>query len=472
MAVAQSIYKPRPYMRSFHERSQRWTILVLHRRAGKTVAAVNDLIERALYNTREAPRYAYIAPQLKQAKAIAWEYLKRFSAPFRPRISESELFVELTILPNSPRITIYGADNPDSFRGMYFDGVVLDEYGNMLESVWKEVLLPALVDRRGWAVFMGTPNGPNHFRDEWYKRQDDDSWFTMMKTVVDTKIIHEDELAEMRKIMEPEEYEQEMMCNFEASVRGAIYARQVETMMLEGRLGVYPLDQSQVVDVAMDLGFKDQATMGFFQPRFDGICIGHSHGDNFKQIAHYISYMKAWCAGPSWSGSREHPDPVREDGPVFRLGKVYLPHDAKAKSLQTGKAIINHFREANLRPYLVPKLDVIDGIAAVRKTFPQLFVDKEQNKTLILAAKTYHRKYDEDLKRYSDEPVHDWSSDWMDMLRYLCIVANPKALVNDSKVPQPRLKGVPTTPEQIVAKQRGVAHYNFCLNDLWSDDGR
>jgi phage terminase large subunit len=465
--VIQSIYKPRWYFRKFHTRRNRWAILVCHRRAGKTVAAVNDLIEKASYNTREAPRYAYIAPILKQAKAIAWEYLKRFAAPFNPKISESELYVELTALPNAPRITIYGADNPDSFRGMYFDGVVLDEFGNMVESVWKEVLLPALVDRRGWAVFMGTPNGPNHFRDLWYKRKKDDAWLTEMYTVEDTKVIAAEELAEMRKIMDPEEYEQEMMCNFEASVRGAIYARQMEQLIQGGRLGKFPLDFALPVDLVMDLGWKDNTTMGFFQPRFDGICVGHSHGDSLRKISVYIDYAKAFWKGSSYipAPDSEIDEPVRAGRPYIE-GKVYLPHDAKAKSLQTGKAIIDHFRKAKMRPRLVPDLDLIDGIAATRATFPHYYINESENETLVLALKTYHRKYDEKLQRHLDEPVHDWSSDWADMFRYMSIVANP-AIKSAPKGSAAMSKGIPQTPAQATIAAAGGVHYGFCLEDLW-----
>lgn len=467
MPVLQSLYKPRHWFKRFHARQQRWAILVFHRRAGKTVAAVNDLIEKALYNSREAPRYAYIAPQLKQAKAIAWEYLKRFSSPFNPKISESELWVELTALPNRPRITIYGADNPDAFRGMYFDGVVLDEFGNMQDTVWKQILLPALVDRRGWAVFMGTPNGPNHFRDAYYLRKTDPSWFVDLWTVDDTQVISQEELDEMKRIMEPEEYQQEMMCNFESSVRGAIYARQMEAAQAEGRIGDYPMDFSLRVDVAMDLGWKDQTTAGFFQCRYDGINIGHSYGDSFKEINYYISYIEAYWQGSSWPGDKWIEEPNRIGRP-YQPGYIYVPHDAKAKSLQTGKAIIDHFRRRKnpIRPRLVPKLDVIDGIAAVRHTFPQLYINKAENETLILALKTYHRKYDPDLKRYSDEPVHDWSSDWCDMVRYLCTVANPKAVEEILKGGP--LKGRPANQEQIVEQAKGGAHYGFCLEDLWS----
>jgi hypothetical protein len=113
----------------------------------------------------------------------------------------------------------------------------------------------------------------------------------------------------------------------------------------------------------------------------------------------------------------------------------------------------------------VPKLDVIDGIAAVRTTFPEIWMDEEENVTLLLAMKTYHRKYDPDLKRYSDEPVHDWSSDWCDMLRYLCIMANKKVRAKiESKN---RSKGVPQSLNEIVERARGGVNYAFCLDDLW-----
>jgi phage terminase large subunit len=156
----QSKYIPRRYFMPFHLRRQRWAVLVAHRRAGKTVAAVNDLIEKASYNTRENPRYAYIAPLLKQAKDIAWSYLKDFAAPFAPKINESELYVQLTALPNSPRITIYGADNPDSFRGLYLDGAVLDEFGNMRESPGKRFSFPRLSIAGGGPSLWERPTAP------------------------------------------------------------------------------------------------------------------------------------------------------------------------------------------------------------------------------------------------------------------------------------------------------------------------
>ena len=133
-----------------------------HRRAGKTVACINDLIKRAITDGKENGRYAYIAPFYSQAKTIAWDYLLRFSEPIRTSANASELWVELI---NGARIRLFGGDNPDALRGLYLDGVILDEYADMRPRVWGEIIRPLLADRQGWAVFIGTPKGRNAFFD-------------------------------------------------------------------------------------------------------------------------------------------------------------------------------------------------------------------------------------------------------------------------------------------------------------------
>ena len=215
-------YDPRSFFMDYHLRTQKRAMMVAHRRAGKTVAVLGDMAEKALYNPRTRPRYGYIAPLYSQAKQVAWEYLKAMTKQTRSKPpSESGLYVELI---NDARITLYGADNPDAFRGLYFDGVALDEYGNMKPSVWTQVLIPALSDRQGWATFIDTPNGPNHFRDQWLRAlKTPKKYFTKFLPVTETDVITPEELDEMRLEMTEEEFEQEMMCNFEAATRGAFF---------------------------------------------------------------------------------------------------------------------------------------------------------------------------------------------------------------------------------------------------------
>ena len=157
------LYAPRPLQAKLHRQLKRFNVLVAHRRFGKTVFCINELIAKAAANNRTEARYGYVAPLLTQAKDVAWAYLKRFTAPIPGvNVSETELWVDL---PNGARIRLYGADNADRLRGLYFDGVVLDEYAQMHPRVWSEVIRPALADREGWAIFIGTPMGRNGFCD-------------------------------------------------------------------------------------------------------------------------------------------------------------------------------------------------------------------------------------------------------------------------------------------------------------------
>ena len=140
---------------------RRFNVLVCHRRFGKTVLAVNELVHRSLACRVPHPRHAYLAPLRKQAKRVAWDYLKRYTAAIPSRtVNEAELRIEL---PGGRRLFVEGADNPDALRGLYLDGVVLDEFGQMSPEAWREVIRPALADRAGWAIFIGTPKGRNAF---------------------------------------------------------------------------------------------------------------------------------------------------------------------------------------------------------------------------------------------------------------------------------------------------------------------
>jgi len=155
-------YNPRAAFMPFHLRTERWSCLVAHRRAGKTVAAINDLIKRAITEGGRGAQYAYIAPFRSQAKRVAWDYIKYYAAPITKTTNESDLMVELA---NGSKIMLFGSDNADAMRGMGFNGVYLDEYGDFKPSVWGNVIRPTLSDRLGWAVFGGTPKGKNQFHD-------------------------------------------------------------------------------------------------------------------------------------------------------------------------------------------------------------------------------------------------------------------------------------------------------------------
>lgn len=198
----------------------RFLVLVWHRRGGKTVFAVVELLMAALASTRERSRFGYIAPYLKQAKGVAWDYLKHF-ARFIPgsEVNESEL--QVTLL-NGARIRLFGADNPEALRGLYFDGVVLDEVADMRPEVWGEIVRPALADRQGWAIFIGTPKGINLFSELYYRALNEPGWAADLKRASDTGVIPAAEIEQARREMSPAQFAQEFDCDFAAAVDDAL----------------------------------------------------------------------------------------------------------------------------------------------------------------------------------------------------------------------------------------------------------
>ena len=215
-------YAPRYPQDEIHQalETHRFAVLVAHRRMGKTVLSVNHLIKRAIVDAKERGFYAYIAPFRNQAEQIAWGYLKHYTAPI-PMCKVNEQKLSIT-LPNGVTIRIYGADNPDALRGAYFDGVVLDEVAQMKPEVWGEILRPALADRKGWAVFIGTPKGINLFSQMYDKALErmaagDPEWIAMLYSVDRTHVIPDNELQALKLEMSENEFRQEFMCDFNAA---------------------------------------------------------------------------------------------------------------------------------------------------------------------------------------------------------------------------------------------------------------
>lgn len=213
-------YKPRAWAVRFHRECKRFSVLVVHRRGGKTVAALRQMIDRALRCQLHAPRYAYIAPEFTQAKKVAWEYLKDFTRAIPGvKSNESECWVEL---PNKARISISGANDPDRLRGIYLDGAVLDEVAQMNPIVWGEIIRPALSDRQGWAVFIGTPKGINLFSEMYYGATGRPDWYSAMFTVYDTGALPEAEIEDAKRSMSEAQFNQEFLCDFTAGNESAL----------------------------------------------------------------------------------------------------------------------------------------------------------------------------------------------------------------------------------------------------------
>jgi hypothetical protein len=206
-------YRPHRFQAEVHGKLRRFGVVVAHRRFGKTVLAINELIHRAISPGMDHARFGYVAPYLKQAKEIAWDYLKRYTRPIAGAQShEGELIVTL---PNGSRIRLYGADNAEAMRGTYFDYVVIDEVADMRPELWGEIIRPALADRKGGALFIGTPKGANLLSKLYHASPPD--WLCAMYRADETALIDEGELALARQTMSDNQYRQEFLCDFSAS---------------------------------------------------------------------------------------------------------------------------------------------------------------------------------------------------------------------------------------------------------------
>lgn len=393
-------YIPRPQFERFHLRAVRWAVLVCHRRAGKTVAAINDIVARALHTYKQHGRYAYIAPFHSQAKQIAWDYLLRYTANVRRYVNVSELTVELV---NGSRIRLYGADNPDAMRGIYLDGVVIDEPAQMKFRIWTEVILPALADRQGWAVFIGTPAGRNEFYRIHADAQGNQEWFSMLLKASESGILAQPELDRIRREMNDEDaYQQEFECNFDAAVRGSYYGKIINAMGDRLRANIF--DPSLPVDCAFDLGIRDDSAVWFWQ-----------RGANETR---YIDFDDS--AGLSVSEWKD-----RLAAKPFTLRHVWLPHDAKARSLQTGKSVIEQFATFGIRVRLVPSISLQNGIQASRDMLQRCFMETENRAAEGLdMLRLYQRLYDTKTQAFAEAPRHDFTSHCADAFRYSALVAH------------------------------------------------
>lgn len=372
-----------------------------HRRAGKTVACVNELVKAALLFTGNAGRFAYVAPFYSQAKGVAWDYLKFFTAGIPGiEVNESELRVDF---PNGARVKLYGADKADALRGLYFDGLIADEFGDWKPSVWQYVIRPALADRKGWAVIIGTPKGRNEFHARVEYARKDKDWTLLIIKAADSGILAFEEMDSMRLEMSEDAWRQEMECDFDAALPGAIYGKEMWQAEEAGRITKVDYQPAVQVHTAWDLGYSDDTAIWWFQI--------------IKGEVHVLEYYGA-------SGlSMDDYFKVIEERP-YNYGNHFLPHDAKAKTLASGGKSIQEMAGKALgwgKVRIVPSLSLQDGIQAARQMFPRTWFDAEKCKEGTEALKQYQREYDEDKKAFKEKPRHDWASHPSDGFRMLAI---------------------------------------------------
>ena len=211
-------YTAREWQRQCHINKKRFSVYALHRRSGKTELAIMELIDKAMKTDKELSMFVYVAPFLRQAKAIAWARLKQKIEPLRQRsaieINEGELSIKFK--HNGAIIRLFGGDNPDAMRGLRLDGIVMDEVAQLKNELWTDIVQPALSDRLGWSIFIGTPSGINLFSELYYKAMDEEDWTAARYTVFDTDSLHPNEVTRLKRDMSETSFAREYLCDFSA----------------------------------------------------------------------------------------------------------------------------------------------------------------------------------------------------------------------------------------------------------------
>lgn len=404
-------YVPRPWQDEVHASMKRFSVLCVHRRAGKSHLAAIEMIDRALRCIHKNPQIAYIAPTYSAAKRIAWTVFKSYTNNIPgTEANEAELRVDLPRPAMGDRIRwmLLGAENPQSLRGIYLDYAVLDEHALMTPEVFTEIIRPTLVDRKGGALFISTPKGAtNQFAEffEYGKTGQDPEWMSKLYTVDDTKVIPQDELESLKRNMSEQEVAQEFYCSWAAGLVGAYWAKEMENAEKENRVTSVPYDPALPVDTFWDLGMSDVTSIWFAQ-------------------RHYAQWRLIDYREAPDTGLAEWVRIIKDT--KYTHGKAYLPHDVKVRELGTGKSRLEVMQQLMGRSTIkiVPRIeDKLDSIEAARRIIPRCIFDAVKCAKGIKALKSYQRRWDEKSQAYSPKPLHNFASHAADSFQGFAMAA-------------------------------------------------
>jgi len=401
--VVNTGYYPRPHQEWLHRKVKRFNVVVAHRRFGKTIFCLSDMLDSLIKNPRKNPQGAYLGPTFGSAKRVAWSYMKDMVRDFPGvEMKEGELKI---IIPRADtrdevRIFMLGAENPGAIRGIYLDHCVLDEFSEFAPEVWSEVIRPALSDRNGGATFIFTPRGANHSYDiyRYAISGKSDEWAGFMFKASDTKILPQKELDAAREVMSEESYAQEYECDFSAALVGAYYKEEMAKARKDARITRVPYDTHARVWTAWDLGLSDSTAVWFIQ-------------ETGREI-HVIDYLEV-----SSKSLEKTVKLVREK--EYEYEGHIMPHDVAVRELTSGRSRLEILRnKLKLKGVQVaPKMKIEDGIAAVRSLIGKMWFDEYNCAQGLECLKSYEREFDSKNGVYRTRPKHNWASHGADALR-------------------------------------------------------
>ena len=394
-------YVPRPLQAKLHNDldNHRFAVLNCHRRFGKTILIILHLIKKALTNDKKNPRYYLIGPTFVSIKRVCWDYLKQYASCIPgTTFNETELRCDL---PNGARITLLSSEDPDKIRGIYADGVCIDECSQMNPILWNEIIRPALSDRKGFCYFISTPAGmSNIFYDLYQHAQSDPNWLAYTAKASETGIIDQEELDAAKAQMGDAKYKQEFECDWIANIEGAVYGEIIKSLEEKKQITRIAYDPALMVHTAWDLGVDDSTAIVFYQLLGNQILIIDYYENNREGLPHYVQVVK---------------------DKDYVYGEHFAPHDIEVTEFSTGKTRREVAYQLGIRFKILPKINLEDGIHSLKMVLPKCWFDGDNTKPLIDALRHHHRKYNEKMKMFSNKPVKDWSSHAADAARYMAL---------------------------------------------------
>jgi len=408
-------WKPRGYQLkawSYLERGGRHVELIWPRRHGKDEICLHWTAIAAM---QRPAVYWHMLPQKEQARKAIWMSVnphtgrrridEAFPREIRKRTLENEMMIEFI---NGSVWQVVGSDNFNSLVGAALGGIVYSEWA-LANPAARAYLRPIIAESRGWQIFITTPRGKNHAFNTFNAARNNPDAFAERLTALESGVFTPAELEKERASYIDEfgldmgnaMFEQEFLTSFEAAILGAIYGAELRDAEQQGRITTVPHDPELPVHAVMDMGWSDDTAILFFQVATGEVRIIDAYATHGQTIAHYSEVMRA--------------------KPYKYAQYLWLPHDARAKSMQTGRSAEEQFRALGWNTRIIPELSLQDGIQATRKTFPQLWIS-DRCEDLLSAISQYQREWDDSRKMFTDKPKHDWTSHYADALRYMALV--------------------------------------------------
>jgi len=378
--------------------------------------------------------YWHCLPEFEQARKAIWTAVnphtgkRRIDEAFPPEIRESKdeqsMFMRLK---NGATWQLIGSDRYNNLVGAGVAGVTFSEFALANPSAWGYIR-PMLEENAGWATFISTPRGRNHFKSLLDMAKGHPGWFAEVLSVHDTGALSPEQVEESLKEyvalygedIGTAQFEQEYLCSFNAAILGAFYAREMVTVRKEGRIAEIEPIPGRQVHRAWDIGVRDDTSIWWFQVVGAQVFILDCYTASGVGLDHYADIVHKRHEERGWP-----------------LGVDYVPHDAKVKEWISGRTRVEAMRGFGLNPELCPDATKLDGINAARQTLARCVFHPRCEDEGIAALEQYRREWDDEKKAFKASELHDWSSHLADAFRYLSLSWRKTPVLTVDRTPTP-----------------------------------